>query len=187
MRTAVLAIDDATLLAAFRAGEARAFEHIVRRHYPTLRRVAERHCRDSALADDAVQTALIRAHRYLRRDRRIDNLGAWLRRVVTNCVTDLLARERHARPGPELATEVEVVDEPAAERDELKAMIEEAITRLPEIYREPLRLCYLHGVEAREIAERLRDNLNSVKSRLARGRKELRRRLEPRLREGGYL
>jgi DNA-directed RNA polymerase specialized sigma24 family protein len=66
-------------------------------------------------------------------------------------------------------------------------MVAAAIDRLPEIYREPLRLCYLEGVEAREIAERLRDNVHSVKSRIARGRHELRRRLEHVLIREGYL
>ena len=46
---------------------------------------------------------------------------------------------------------------------------------------------YLDGLDAREIAERLGDNINSIKSRIARGRRELRRRLEGVLCREGYL
>ena len=181
--------DDRDLLAAFRDGEAYAFDAIVRRHYAALVRLAEQRCGGGALAEDAVQTGLIRAHGYLSRDGEVENLGPWLRRIVYNCATDLLSRER--RDGPALDQILEP-GEPAPqplrlERAELRALVEAAISRLNDIYREPLRLRYLEGLEAREIADRLDDNLNSIKSRIARGRRELRRRLEGVLQREGYL
>jgi len=181
--------DDGALVAAFRQGRRRAFEVIVHRHYPVLLRVAERRCGPGALAEDAVQTALIRAHRYLQGGGAIENLGAWLRRVVVNCAADLLRTERRQRSGLEHAVDIAVADVAAAraERSELRRLVAAAIDRLPEVYRETLRLRYLHGVEAREIALRLGDNLHTVKSHIARGRRELRRRLEPVLERGGYL
>jgi RNA polymerase sigma factor (sigma-70 family) len=180
--------EDGALVAAFREGRDGAFDRIVRRHYAGMIRLAERRCGTGALADDAVQAALVRAHRYLRGSGPVENLGAWLRRVVHNCAMDLLRAERRERTGLDLAGDVEA-PAPAvtAESRELRAMVAAAIDRLPEIYREPLRLCYLEGVEAREIAERLRDNVHSVKSRIARGRHELRRRLEHVLIREGYL
>jgi len=179
--------DDGALVAAFRAGQGAAFETIVERHYPGLLRVAEQRCGVSALAEDAVQAALVRAHRYLRGERRVENLGAWLRRIVHNCATDLLRTERRDRVGFDLAAGVAAPSEEVLERIELRALVERAIGKLPAIYREPLRLRYLHGVEAREIAARLDDNIHSVKSRIARGRRELRRRLEDALKKAGYL
>ena len=184
MRTAALTADDAALVAAFRAGEPSAFEVIVRRYYPRMLLAAERRCGDSALADDAVQAAFIRAHRYLQGTGEIANLGGWLYRVVSNCAIDLLASERkpHAELDHAPADEARQQD-----RLELRTLVADGIEKLPEVYREPLTLCYLHGVEAREIAARLGANLHSVKSRIARGRTELRRRLEPVLTKGGYL
>ncbi len=177
---------DGRLLAAFRAGQVDAFDAIVRRHYAGLLRVAEQRCGASALAEDAVQTALVRAHRYLCGSGRIDNLGAWLRRIVYNCSTDLLKVERGRSVLP-LQMDVPAKAERPLERRELRAMVAEAIERLPEIYRATLRMCYLHGLGAKEIAAQLNDNTNSVKSRIARGRRELRRRLEPTLTKAGYL
>ncbi|MHC4224670.1 MAG: RNA polymerase sigma factor [Planctomycetota bacterium] len=180
--------DDGTLLTAFREGRVEAFEVIVRRHYPGLLRVAEQRCGAGALAEDAVQLALVRAHRYLSGEgASIDNLGAWLRRIVYNCATDLLKSERKDRPDLDLAAVVAAPPDETLERHEIRQLVIEAIERLPEIYREPLTLCYLHGIEAREIAAQLRDNLHSIKSRIARGRRELRRRLEGVLTKAGYL
>ena len=187
MRTAALTADDAALVAAFRAGEPSAFEVIVRRYYPRLMLAAERRCGESALADDAVQAAFIRAHRYLQGRGEIANLGGWLYRVVSNCALDLLAAERKPHAELDLAAGAGARQQGELERHELRALVADGIEKLPEVYREPLTLKDLHGVEAREIAARLGDNLHSVKSRLARGRTELRRRLGPVLTKGGYL
>jgi len=181
--------DDRGLVDAFRAGEASAFEAIVRRHYAALVRVAEQRCGRGALAEDAVQTGLIRAHSYLRRQGDVENLSAWLRRVVYNCATDLVTRERRdqvhldqvVEPGEE-AQQVQRL-----ERAELRALVAAAISRLNDIYRDPLNMLYLDGLDTREISEQLGDNLNSIKSRIARGRRELRRRLEGVLAREGYL
>ena len=179
--------DDGRLLAAFRAGRGDAFELIVRRHYTGLMRVAEQRCGHSALAEDAVQAALVRAYRYLKGQNAVENLGAWLRRIVYNCATDLLTRERKRKTGLQVAEHVAAPVDHALENDELKRMFADAIERLPDIYREPLRMRYLHGIDAREIAAQLHDNIHSIKSRIARGRRELRRRMEPELRKAGYL
>jgi RNA polymerase sigma-70 factor (ECF subfamily) len=187
MTRAFAQTDDGILLAAFRAGRAEAFEVIVRRHYPGLLHVAEQRCGSGALAEDAVQLALVRAHRYLSRGTAVDNLGAWLRRIVYNCATDLLKSERKDRADLDLASSVAAPSEDALERDEVRQLVADAIAKLPEIYRAPLTMCYLHGIEASEIAHQLHDNLHSIKSRLARGRRELQRRLEGVLTKAGYL
>jgi RNA polymerase sigma-70 factor (ECF subfamily) len=176
--------DDGGLVASFRAGQAAAFDLIVERHYAGMLRIAEQRCGNGSLADDAVQTALVRAHRYLRGNGHVENLGAWLRRVVFNCATDLLQTER---PRAELTDEFPAAEAEAVEGKELRQILSDAILRLPEVYREPLTMRYLHGLEAKEIAEQLKDNIHSVKSRIARGRHELRRRIEGVLKKSGYL
>jgi len=179
-----LPADDGGLVAAFRAGRVAAFDRIVERHYAGMLRVAEQRCGSSSLADDAVQTALVRAHRYLRGPGQVENLGAWLRRVVFNCATDLLKTER---PGAELTEDLPAEETDGVEGKELRQILATAIEEMSDTYREPLRMRYIHGLEAREIAEQLKDNIHSVKSRIARGRRELRRKVEGLLRRSGYL
>ncbi len=182
--------EDSALVTAFQAGDPSAFEIIVRRHYASLLGVADRRCGGGALAEDVVQTALVRAHRYMQRSGAIQNLGGWLHRLVQNCATDLLRIERRRLSGTQLEEGLEASGTDSrerVERAELRELILGGIERLPDIYREPLRMRYLMGLDARDIAEQLSDNLHSVKSRLARGRRELRRRLESRLERAGYL
>ncbi len=52
---------------------------------------------------------------------------------------------------------------------------------MPEVYRTPLLLYYLEGFKIREIAQILDLNVNTVKARIAAGRKKLRSSLK----EGG--
>ena len=186
--TAAAGSADGRLLAAFREGRRGAFEAIVRRHYTALLRVAEQRCGVGALAEDAVQAALVRAHKYLRGSGHVDNLGAWLRRIVYNCSTDLVRVERGRAPLP-LAPGMDLPArrERRLEHKELRHLVADAIEQMPEIYRAPLRMCTLFGLEAKEIAAQLGDNIHSIKSRIARGRRELRRRLAPTLRKAGYL
>lgn len=176
--------DDGGLVAAFRAGRVAAFDLIVERHYAGMLRIAEQRCGSGQIADDAVQTALVRAHRYLRGAGSVENLGAWLRRVVHNCATDLLKTQR---TGVELTEDLPAAKAEGAEGKELRQILAEAILHMPEVYREPLTMRYLHGLEAKEIAEQLKDNIHSVKSRISRGRRELRRRIEGVLKKSGYL
>ena len=64
-----------------------------------------------------------------------------------------------------------------ADRD-LRLAIDEALARLPANFRAAIVLCYLEGLTHEEAAVRLRCPVGTVRSRLARGRALLRRRLE---------
>src|SRR4051812_39627521 len=63
------------------------------------------------------------------------------------------------------------------ESDEIVPRVHEELSRLPERYRAPLVLCYLEGPTHEQAAERLRCPVGTVRSRLARGREQLRSRL----------
>ena len=53
-----------------------------------------------------------------------------------------------------------------------------AINELPDHYREPVVLCDMQGFQYEEIASMLDINLGTVKSRISRGREELRKKLK---------
>jgi RNA polymerase sigma-70 factor (ECF subfamily) len=63
-------------------------------------------------------------------------------------------------------------------RIERAKLLREALKSLPEIFRETVVLCDIEGLTYEEIAEMLEINIGTVKSRIARGREELRRKLE---------
>ena len=63
-------------------------------------------------------------------------------------------------------------------RLERERMLRDALNELPDIFREAVVLCDIEGFTYEEIAATLEVNIGTVKSRIARGREELRRKLE---------
>ena len=134
--------------------------------------------RDPAPAGDLVQDAFIRALES--EDRFVDgsDLGPWLRKIAHN-----LAIDRARRASKELVVE-EVEDlwrddeytvDPSliVEQHQTREELEDALARLPFIYRSTVVLHDVDGWKLREIAELQNASLPAVKQRLRRGRMAL--------------
>ena len=157
-------IDDA------RKGDQEAFEQLVRRYEKRVFALTSRMCRNPADAEEAAQEAF---------------LSTWLYRLASNACVDLLRREgRHqAVAGPSLDDGENPYDpeDPApsphalAERAELRREIEAGLAALPPEYRQVLVLRELHQCTYDEIAAICSLDLGTVKSRISRGRKQLRK------------
>ncbi len=63
---------------------------------------------------------------------------------------------------------------------EIRDLVGDELTRLPDDYRRPIMLCYLDGLTHQEAAQRLEWPVGTVKVRLVRGRRMLRERLNRR-------
>ncbi len=142
-----------------------------------LFRVATHLVGDLAAAEDLVQDTFLavieRAATYEDRGR----VEAWLLGILYN----LAHRQRRdrARTVPTAAAEVRErapVPDPSARvlSDELRETMQVAVARLPEPYREPLRLHLVRGLEPRRIAVELDRSPSTVRCQLARGRELLR-------------
>lgn len=175
-------LTDGQLLERFatRRGEAAelAFAALVERHGPMILRTCRGLLRHEDDALDAFQaTFLILARRggslWVR-----DSLGPWLHRVASRVAVHALrvasrrrAAERKAAEGrPERSAGV-------VHRDDLERVLHQELDRLPDRYRIPILLCDLDGRTHDEAARHLRCPVGTVKSRLARGREQLRGRL----------
>jgi len=188
------------LVDALRAGDAGAFEEIVRLHRRRLFGVALRRTGNAAVAEDAVQVALTKAWMHLPRMQGEVDLGAWLTSVVHNAALDQVRRDRRqlrlaqrahdADPARPERKGTERTGTPAGtriERGELGTVLLDGIRALPEPYRVALDLFHVQGLSVEEISRTLSLNENTVKSHLARGRGILRRRLAGPLERGGFL
>jgi RNA polymerase sigma factor (sigma-70 family) len=171
---------DGSLLRRFlNAGEAAAFEALVRRHGPMVLGVCRRVLRDEHSAEDAFQATflvLFRRARALCRQR--GSLAGWLYTVASRVA--LKARADAAR---RRLKEGQVVDMPRGQAQpeqvwpDLQPVLDEELNRLPETYRAAVVLCYLQGKTNDEAAQLLGWPVGTVKSRLARARDLLRGRL----------
>ena len=179
------------LLAAARQGDAGAFRALFSPDLDLAWRMALRIVGTSAGADDALQEGLISAYRSLDRVEP-RNLRGWFVRIVQNAARDALRRERR-RPtlplGPLESTDgsdrrgvgVEPVADAssdpqvAAERRELAVELSAALAQIPEERRTAILLYDVDGFDYAEIAELTGCSVGTVKSRISRGREELRR------------
>lgn len=142
---------------------------------PVLVGLARSLTRDGDQAADLAQEALVTAWRRRSQLRRPGALRAWLRRILLRRVVDAA---RSTRPTLDIeAVEGEWRDdaftvdpELVVERAELRDELEDALARLPVIYRLPVVLHDAHGWPAAEIATALGIGEAAVKQRLRRGR-----------------
>ncbi len=169
------ATSEAALLARARQGDHRAFADLLRRHDPGLRALAFRMVRDATLMDDALQEAYVKAYRALPGFRGDAGFGTWLYRIVHNACIDAMRRTRdHAELHPEVAMagpspEASVV----AEID-----VGRALDALSLDHRAVLVLVDALGFDYGDAAEVLEVPVGTVRSRLARARRAMRRQLE---------
>jgi len=162
-----------------------AFEALVERLGPMVLRVCRRILHDPHDTEDAFQATFLVLVKKARSIRDPSLLANWLygvavkvasrarakaarRRVVEQSVQDQVEEEAIAMDGS-------ASREP--EHRELRTALDQEIGRLPESYRVPIVLCGFQGLTHEEAAARLRWPVGTVRSRMARGRDLLRRRL----------
>ncbi|MDY3278566.1 MAG: RNA polymerase sigma factor [Eubacteriales bacterium] len=119
--------------------------------------------------EDAVQEALARAWRKRGQLREEGYLQTWLVRILLNVCHDMQRRGQRMVPTAEIELPVQDTSPDGALR--------EALLALPEKYRLPILLYYLEGYSLRQVAQMLRIPENTVKTRLSRGRQQLKERL----------
>jgi RNA polymerase sigma factor (sigma-70 family) len=174
-------LTDGQLLERFTActGEAAelAFAALVERHGPMVLRVCRSVLREPHDAQDAFQATFLVLVRKAGSIRNRDSLASWLHGVACRTAacanTTAARRRRHERRAAERV--MTSVDD--GERDDLAPVLHEELDRLPEKYRAPIVLCHLEGLTHEQTAQRLRWPVGTVRSRLARGREQLRGRL----------
>jgi polysaccharide biosynthesis/export protein len=159
-----------------------AFEVLVRRHGPMVLRVCRGALKDWNDAEDAFQATFIILARRCGSIRRRDSVESWLFGVACRVAARARVEAARRRVVEERgATEAEAAlgttQDDDADRLELGPIVQEEVRRLPEKYRAAVVLCYWEGLTQEQAAAQLGIPLGTVRSRLARARDLLRRRL----------
>lgn len=171
-------------------GEQDAFRVLVERYQKLVYTLALRMLNVPADAEDAAQEAFLSAWKALPRFRMDAKFSTWLYRLTVNAATDVLRRRRKEPDSlddaerPVQAADSTDTPEEAAQRTERRAMVRRAIGALSESHRQILLLREVAGLSYEEIGAALELSPGTVRSRLARARKELREEL---LAEGNYF
>jgi HlyD family secretion protein len=159
-----------------------AFEVLVLRHGPMVLRVCRNSLADPHDAQDAFQATFLILVKQRGSIRRLESVGSWLFGVATRVAAKarVAAARRRAAERRGALRVVEAVDSSnCAETDEPEfgPVLQTEVCRLPAKYRSAILLCYWQGLTQDQAAAQLGCPLGTVRSRLARARKLLHRRL----------
>ena len=174
------------MVRAFRKGDERAFEELVRRYQRQVANVIYLTLGSRAEVDDLTQEVFLRVYRSLSRVEVTTSLFSWIYRIAVNIAIDELRRRKIKRTlsldffsesSLEREKNIEDPTEPSERvlSDERKQKVMEAIKKLTPAHRAALVLREYEGLSYKEIAQTLNITEQAVKSRIFRSREELKK------------
>ena len=175
---------DSEVVAAYLAGDRRAFDVLVDRYQRRLLNFVYRTIGDRERGEDLVQEVFIRVHRHLHRFDQTKKFSTWIYTIASNLAKNEL---RNRSRNPLVLFQAIRKDDDADQRPlqfedkhsrpddlfrkrHLRELVEWAVAQLPEHHRIVFVLRELEGKTYEEIAEITDCNLGTVKSRLNRAR-----------------
>jgi RNA polymerase sigma-70 factor (ECF subfamily) len=184
------------LIREARAGDQDAFAELVMMHAERVYGALRRFGLDAAEADEVAQEVFVRAWRGLGRFEERARFSTWLYRIAFNEAQRQLARRSPsgAEPDPDrddpiaaLPESPELGPEAVTLEREFEQTLERALSQLPVEWRAAVVLRDIEGLSTEEAAGVVGVGQAAFKSRLHRGRMQLRALLEPylQLEEGG--
>ena len=177
--------EEQVLVMRAQRGEQDAFRVLVERYQGLVYTLALRMVARPEDAEDAAQEAFLAAWKALPKFRMDARFSTWLYRLTVNAATDLLRRRQKDSRSQSLEDEeapLQLSDpapgpEEHAQAAERRAALQRAISALSENHRKILLLRAVNGLDYQEIGQVLELTPGTVKSRLARARRELRDKL----------
>jgi len=187
-------VAEAEFIERLKRGEAAAFEELVAARTGEIYGLLFRLTENSEEARDLTQETFLRAFQNIGRFRGEADLRTWIYRIAINQArnrwrwwrrrsrnsTVSLDETQGSSDQPLIATLVEASANPEQKTlaHEREFALRAALRKLGHAYRETVILRDIEGFTYEEIAATLGINVGTVKSRLARGRQELRLKLE---------
>lgn len=148
--------------------EKEEYKAIVIKYSDMVTRVAIMNVKNVDDAKDCYQNVFMKLYRYNKEFKSNEHLKAWLIRVTINECKDYQKQfwKRNID-----------IDEIIVGKEDEKFVILPVVMKLTSKYRNVLYLYYYEGYSTSEIAKILKESINTIKSRLTRGRKLLKKKL----------
>ena len=185
--------EDAVLIRAFQGGDKAAFDELVLKHQHKLFNLCYRFLGDYQEANDVAQEIFIKVYRSLKKFRFESSFSTWLYRIAVNTSKNKFKSVEYRQKKKMVSLDNPVShynssptnkmqDEAHSpvrelEKKERMRVIQEAINALPPEQKVVVTLRDIEGLSYEEIVEITGFNPGTVKSRLARARMDLRKKL----------
>jgi RNA polymerase sigma-70 factor (ECF subfamily) len=192
--------EESSIVAELKAGSEEAYSWLIAQYQPPVYNLTYRILNDSAEAADTTQEVFLKVFRGMRHFNGASTLKTWIYRIAVHEASNRRrwwfrhkSKETSMEPQaedayePVMAIKDKLVDDGSSPfddcaRNELRAQVEAALAQVPEPYRTALVLRDMEELSYEEIAEITDSTMGTVKSRITRGREQLKKRLEKYLR-----
>ncbi|MBV1931816.1 MAG: RNA polymerase sigma factor RpoE [Porticoccaceae bacterium] len=176
---------DKQLVARVKKGDKRAFDLLVLKYQYKIQAIVSRYINDREEVNDIVQEAFIKAYRAMGNFRGDSQFYTWLYRIAVNTAKNYLVSRSRRPPASDIDAEeaeyftgsdrLKDVDTPEniIYRDELEAVVNEAIKNLPEDLRSAVTLREFEGLSYDDIATIMECPVGTVRSRIFRAREAI--------------
>ncbi len=176
---------DKQLVAKVQRGDSRAFDLLVLKYQHKILGLISRYVHDASEVQDVAQEAFIKAYRALPNFRGDSAFYTWLYRIAINTAKNHLVSRSRRPPGSDVEIEdAEYYEGGGALRDhsspeetlfgeELRAVVEQAISDLPDDLRTAVTLREFDGLSYEDIAEVMDCPVGTVRSRIFRAREAI--------------
>lgn len=171
---------DEELMAAYVAGDARAFHELFRRYAPILLRVMARGLAAPSEANDLVQQTFLQLHRARHDFLPGAKLRPWLFTIALNLKREHFRRLKRRPETPLLldGSRDPAVEPRGAEASDARQAVRHALEQLPPEQREVIELHWFDGLSFAEVGQVVGASLSAVKVRAHRGYRRLREVME---------
>ncbi len=181
---------DKQLVAKVKKGDSRAFDMLVLKYQHKILGLVSRYVHDADEVQDVAQEAFIKAYRALPNFRGDSAFYTWLYRIAINTAKNHLVSRSRRPPGSDVEVEdAEYYEGGGALRDiespeaalygaELQAVVERAISELPDDLRTAVTLREFDGLSYEDIAEVMSCPVGTVRSRIFRAREAIDRQVK---------
>jgi len=182
---------DQQLVARVQKGDQRAFDLLVLKHQHKIMSLISRYVNDMAEVQDVAQETFIKAYRALKNFRGDSQFYTWLYRIAVNTAKNHLVSQGRRPPAQDVdVDDAEQIGAPSSlrdiatpegliARDELKAVVFEAIEQLPDELRTAITLRELEGMSYDEISDVMDCPIGTVRSRIFRAREAIDKAMAP--------
>lgn len=184
-------LTDLELVQRVQAGDKKSFDVLVLKYQHKVVNLVMRYVHDQDVSQDVAQEAFIKAYRGLKNFRGESAFYTWLYRIAINTAKNHLVSQGRRAPANDIdADEAEQYEGESALkeyatpehellRDEIQAMVTQAIESLPDDLRTAIVLRELEGMSYEEIAEAMECPIGTVRSRIFRAREAIDKVLQP--------
>lgn len=183
--------DELWLIEQSRSGNVDAFEELIKDYKKSAYNIALRYLRNVEDAEDASQEALIKVYKNIHNFNMQSTFKVWLYRIVVNTCIDFKRKKNISAVSIDETLDLggsnevhrEIADDSSnpdylVEKNFNNKLVNDAVNKLDDDYKTIIILRDIQGFSYTEIAEILKCNMGTVKSRLNRARKSLKDILE---------